>query len=347
MKSHRFVDAAHAVLRAGDGGNGCLSFRREKYVPRGGPDGGDGGNGGSVILEADPHTDSLEAFYYQPDIRAPDGEHGRGGNKRGANGRDRIVRVPCGTDVRDPDTLELIEALLTPGQRTLLARGGRGGFGNAHFTSSTHRAPTETTPGAPGEERRVFLELRTLADVGLVGLPNAGKSSLLRALTRAKPAVGAYPFTTLYPIVGIMPMPDFGSLRLVDVPGLIQGAHAGAGLGHTFLRHIERTRFLVYVVDMAGSENRNPVEDFRILQNELRLHRADLIRRPCLVAANKCDLPGADINLKIFRRSVRRPIAAISAQTGAGLATFRTMLIQAFQALPPPGGKAPPDGEQT
>lgn len=337
MKNRRFVDASAATFRAGNGGNGCLSFRREKYIPRGGPNGGDGGNGGSVIIEADPQTDSLVSFFYQPEISAPDGEHGMGGDKHGANGPDRIVRVPCGTDIRDPETRELIASVMEPGEQIRIARGGRGGFGNTHFAGSTNRAPLQTTPGEPGEQRCALLELRTIADIGLVGLPNAGKSSLLRVLTNARPTIGAYPFTTLHPIIGVMPLSNFRSLRIVDVPGLIQGAHAGAGLGHAFLRHIERTKVLIHVIDMAGSEARDPVEDFKILVSELRLHQADLIKRPCLVAANKCDLPNAAENLKSFRRKTRRPTIAISAQTGDGIDALRDRLIKIYCELVDPG----------
>ena len=330
MKNRRFVDAAAATLRAGRGGNGCLSFRREKFVPRGGPNGGNGGHGGSIILEADPQTDSLETFFYQPEIAAQDGEHGKGSDKNGASGTNRIVRVPCGTDVLDLESRELIASLLEPGQQVVLAKGGKGGLGNAHFVSSTNQAPTRTTPGEPGEEFKVFLELRTIADIGLTGLPNAGKSSLLRMLTKAKPLVGAYPFTTTNPVVGIMPMPDYGTLKIVDVPGLIRGAHTGAGLGHAFLRHIERTRFLVCVLDMAGTEGRDPCDDFLTLQNELRLHKQDLSNMPFLVVANKCDLPEAAEHLNVFRQKFSHEIIAVSAQTGTGIPELRKQLVKAF-----------------
>ncbi len=336
MKKRRFVDSAPVTFRAGRGGNGCLSFRREKFVPRGGPNGGDGGDGGNIILQADSQIDSLDFFFYHPINKAPDGEHGKGSDKNGARGKDRILKVPCGTDICNPETREIIASLIKHGEQFLLARGGKGGFGNAHFTSSTRRAPTETTPGEPGEELSVLMELRTIADAGLIGMPNAGKSSLLRALTGARPLIGAYPFTTLHPALGVMPLPNYGSLKLVDVPGLIQGANTGAGLGHAFLRHVERAGFLIYVVDMAGSEGRNPIDDFTTIINELRLHKAELTRRPCLVAANKCDLPEAERNLQAFRRKIKHPTVAVSAQTGEGISELQEKIIALYQSLQQP-----------
>ena len=330
MKSLTFVDRVTVALHAGAGGDGCCSFRREKFIDRGGPDGGDGGNGGSIFVRASKDESSLLNLSYQPIQRAKHGEHGRGKQQYGKAAADVYINVPCGTEVRDGESDAFIGEVLEEGQTLLLARGGRGGQGNMHFTTSSHQAPREHTLGTPGEDRKVRLELKTVADVGLVGYPNAGKSTLLRAISPAKPKVAAYPFTTLNPIIGTVIYEDFSVVKVADIPGLIDGAHEGVGLGHDFLRHIERTKFLLFVIDMAGTDVRNPVEDYRNLRKELKLYRADLADRPFRVVANKMDLPEAKIQLKDFvRRTKIRPIQ-ISAAAGEGTDEIKTILYEQF-----------------
>ena len=295
-----FVDKVTIRVIAGKGGNGCCSFRREKFIPKGGPDGGDGGDGGSVWLEASTGEQSLVSLVYQSRYRAQNGPGGKGAGMHGRNADDVVVKVPVGTVVVDNATKELLGDLDEAGARLLVAKGGRGGRGNARFASSTNRVPRYAEPGTDGEERELFLELKTIADGGLVGYPNAGKSTLLGALSEARPKVAPYPFTTLHPVVGVIEFdyPDYTRLTLADIPGLIDGAHENVGLGHSFLKHIERTKVLIYVLDMAGTDGRDPVEDFRHLQNELELYQAGLTARPSLVAANKMDAPVAAENLR-------------------------------------------------
>ncbi len=353
-----FVDHVRIFAKAGDGGAGSSSFRRESFVPRGGPDGGDGGNGGSVILKADPHTDSLVSLFYDPHIRARDG--GRGKNKKmyGKTAPARTVLVPIGTMIfrlppgatistRSPedtddenasargtvpasntDELDLIADLAQSGQEFVLCRGGDGGRGNVHFKSSRNQAPTRADPGYPGEEGYFYLELRKIADSGLVGYPNAGKSTLLGKLSAAKPKVAAYPFTTLTPMVGVMEFPGtFERATLADIPGLIEGAHRNVGLGHEFLRHIMRCRLLLFVLDMAGSEGRHPLDDLANLRRELSLYNSQLSERPWMIVANKMDLPAADENLRLLReRYPKIATAAISAEQGAGIDDLRLLL---------------------
>ena len=299
-----FVDRATIRVTAGGGGNGCASFRREKFVPKGGPDGGDGGNGGSVILRAVSGEQSLVTYRYNPEHKAQRGEHGRGKKQHGRCGPDSVLEVPCGTVVRDPDSGELLADLDTPGMDVTVAHGGRGGFGNCHYVTSTRRAPRIFGEGTEGETRNLDLELKVIADVGLVGFPNAGKSTLLTAISNACPKTASYPFTTRHPVVGTIEFPDFFRLRVADVPGLIEGAHRNVGLGHSFLRHIERAPVLVYVLDMEGTDGRDPVDDFHGLQNELRLHRPELVERPGLIAANKIDGDHAAENLERLRAEV-------------------------------------------
>ena len=301
-----FVDKVTIRVKAGDGGNGCCSFRREKFVPKGGPDGGDGGDGGSVYLEASTGEQSLVSLVYQTRYRAQNGPGGRGAGMHGRNADDVTVKVPVGTVVVDNATREVIGDLDVPGARLLAAKGGRGGRGNARFATSTNRVPRYAEPGTPGEERELFLELKTIADGGLVGYPNAGKSTLLGALSSARPKVAPYPFTTLHPVVGVVEFdyPDFSRLTLADIPGLIDGAHDNVGLGHSFLKHIERTKVLIYVLDMAGTDGRDPVEDFRHLRNELELYMSGLTARPSLIAANKMDAPEAAENLRRLESEV-------------------------------------------
>lgn len=326
MKVHKFIDHVKVFVRGGDGGNGCTSFRREKYVPFGGPDGGDGGRGGSVVLVASTDVDSLLPLYYQPHQKAGSGEHGRGQNRYGRQGEDRRIPVPCGTEVWDFDTQTLLGDLLTPGDTLTVAKGGAGGLGNLHWLTSTNRAPRTHTDGGAGEVRTLRLELKLAADAGLVGFPNAGKSSLLTAISRAHPRIAAYPFTTLNPIVGSVVYEDYVTLKVADVPGLIKGAHEGLGLGIDFLRHIERAGVLVFVLDMAGSEGRDPVDDYRQLRDELRLYKPDLAKRPSLIVANKMDLPEADQRLRAFKRKSRTKPIPLSAANGDGIPAFLAAL---------------------
>ncbi len=332
MKSHRFVETARAVFSGGRGGDGCRSFRREAGVPRGGPDGGDGGRGGHVILRTDRNTDSLITLYYNPRQRAGHGVPGRGQRMAGRNGRDIIIAVPCGTEVLDEATGERLADLVSHGQETVIARGGRGGLGNCHFTTSTHQAPTEYTEGEPGEERAARLVLKIIADAGLVGFPNAGKSTLLSVISHARPKIASYPFTTLHPVVGTVRRAPHTDLTVVDIPGLIQGAHHGAGLGHAFLRHVERTRLLVLVLDMAGADGRHPADDYAVLLDELQRHNPELARRPALLVANKMDLPEAGGLLREFiKRTKQRPLE-ISARNREGL---DALIAALFSALAP------------
>ncbi len=327
VKARTFVDVVTLFATGGRGGDGCCSFRREKYVPRGGPDGGDGGRGGHVILRADPNENSLVRIFFAPHQRAQNGGHGQGKKMKGRDGQDTILPVPCGTVVRDPETGLILAELLEPGEDVVVARGGRGGLGNVHWKSSTRRAPRTHTPGEPGESVRRVLELKLLADAALVGMPNAGKSSLLRRLSDARPRVAAYPFTTLTPIVGTLVFPDHTRMILADIPGLIAGSHAGAGLGHAFLRHIERCSLLLYVLDMAATEGRDPFDDYHTLQTELERHQPDLRARPFLVVANKMDRPQAEQRHRDFvTRTGLRPLP-VSALTGAGIERLKRRLF--------------------
>src|SRR3974390_1301756 len=260
-----FVDEAKISVKAGDGGNGCVAFRREKYVPRGGPSGGDGGNGGSVYLEANPNDNTLLRYRYNREFKADRGRHGEGSNCTGVSGDDMILKVPVGTLVYDEEGEELLADLKKPGQRVLVAQGGRGGRGNQHFAKPWHQAPREKEEGQPGEERHLRLELKLLADVGLVGFPNAGKSTLISVISAARPKIANYPFTTLEPNLGVVQLPNYRSFVVADIPGLIEGAHTGAGLGIQFLRHVQRTRLLAHLVDVSDASGRDPVEDFEIV----------------------------------------------------------------------------------
>ena len=328
MKTRRFVDSVVMQAQAGRGGNGCASFRREKFVPLGGPDGGDGGRGGHVILLGDRDTESLVSIYFAPVQRAEDGGHGKGKQLYGRRGRDRVVKVPCGTEIWDAETGFLLADITAHEQEVVLARGGRGGLGNIHWKSSTHQAPTEHTDGEPGQHIAARLELKVMADVGLVGFPNAGKSSILSRITDAHPRIAAYPFTTLNPVVGTMVFEDYTRISVADIPGLIEGAHDGTGLGHAFLKHVERAAALVVVVDMAGVDGRQPWDDYRILLKEVELHDASLLRRPRLVAANKMDLPGAAENAAAFSTETGLDPMPLSAATGNGVEALRAAIRQ-------------------
>lgn len=352
MKGIAFKDRVLAYVYAGDGGDGCASFRREKFVAHGGPDGGDGGNGGSVILRASKDVDSLANLYFQPIQRAAHGGRGRGAQQTGEDGADRVILVPCGTQAWeaagvvpgaqapefDAEDAEAERGAVFKADRTylgetvrdgdtlLVAQGGRGGRGNVRFKSSTHQAPTEFTPGAKGEIRTLILELKTVADAGLVGYPNAGKSTVLAALTAAHPKIAPYPFTTLNPLIGTLAFDDYTAMRIADIPGLIDGAHEGVGLGHDFLRHIERSRFLLFVLDMAGVDGREPVDDYRNLRSELKLYAEDLDHRPFLILANKMDLPGAREKLAAFERATGLKPLPIAAATGDGIPGLKQLL---------------------
>ena len=319
-----FVDEVDIHVTAGSGGNGCLSFRREKYVPRGGPDGGDGGAGGSVYIVAIPTKNTLVDFRYHPEFKAGRGRHGQGSNRTGQAADDLEIPAPIGTlvfEIEDSGT-RLIADLAHEGQRVLVARGGRGGRGNAQFVSSTNRAPRRTEPGEAGEARSLHLELKLLADVGLVGFPNAGKSTLISRISAARPKIANYPFTTLSPNLGVVSLSDDRSFVVADVPGLIKGAHEGHGLGHQFLRHVERTKVLVHLVDVSGASGRDPVEDFDTIQDELQRFDPAVAAKPQIVAANKIDALDDPSRLDALMRHVRvqgLPIFPISGVTGDGI----------------------------
>jgi GTPase len=347
-----FVDQIRIYAKAGDGGNGCVSFRREKFVPRGGPDGGDGAKGGDIILRTDLHTDNLVDFYFQPLLRAKRGEHGMGKNKYGKAAPDVVFKVPLGTLVyrippkklqpltheEDAETpppkiaiapadCELIADLAEAGVEFTLCKGGAGGKGNTHFKSSRNRAPRQYTEGEEGEQGHFLLELRKIADAGLVGYPNAGKSTLLGKISAAHPKVAPYPFTTLSPIIGMVELADFRSVSVADIPGLVAGAHRNVGLGHDFLRHIVRCKLLIFVVDIAGSEGRNPIDDLASLRRELGLYDPTLTQRPWIIVANKMDLEGAEENLAALRRRFSgRLVLPVAAAHGTGVDTFKNEL---------------------
>jgi GTP-binding protein len=321
-----FVDKIKTHVKAGDGGSGCASFRREKYVDHGGPDGGDGGKGGDVVLLGDRDVNNLNDFFYRHIWRAQDGERGRGKKMYGKFGADCVIKVPLGTQVRLLPEHTLVEDIVEHGQRFVVAKGGRGGRGNVHFKSSTHQAPREFEEGELGEEFDVELELKLLADVGIVGCPNAGKSTLISKISHAHPKIAPYPFTTLHPNIGTMTFGDFTKILIADVPGLIKGASQGVGLGHEFLRHIERCRLLLVLLDMAGTDGRQPWDDFRQLLKELELYNPEILKKPRLVVANKMDLPAAARKLAAFRRRYDDEVLTISALTGEGLDKLRTRL---------------------
>jgi len=316
-----FIDEAKIFVKGGDGGNGVVSFFRAKYIPKGGPDGGDGGRGGSVILEVDEGLRTLMDFHYQRHFKAERGRHGQGGNKHGASGDDIILKVPPGTVVKDEEG-NVIADLTEPGEREVVARGGIGGRGNARFATPTRRSPSFAEKGEPGEEHWITLELKLLADVGLVGFPNAGKSTLISRITSAKPKIAGYPFTTLVPNLGVVGLPDGRSFVVADIPGLIEGAHAGKGLGYEFLRHVERTAVIVHILDLAALEGRNPIEDFEAINRELELYSPELVGRPQVVTGNKMDLPEAQRNLpevEEYMKEKEIPFYPISAAVGTGV----------------------------
>ena len=320
-----FIDEANVILKAGDGGKGAATFRREKFIPFGGPDGGDGGNGGSVYALGDENISDLERYMYSPEVRAEDGGSGAGRNKTGASGKDAVMRVPPGTIIIDPETDSIVAEILRHGEKILIMRGGKGGLGNTHFKSSTNRAPRQFTYGTDGESGEFKLVLKTIADAGMVGYPNAGKSSLVGLLTPARPKVGAYPFTTLHVNIGTLEYPEtYERLKLADIPGLIDGASENRGLGHKFLRHIERCKVLLLVIDMAGTDGRKPADDYKSLIGELGLYSEGLLKKPMIVAANKMDEPAAVKNLKSFKRKYPKlDVIPVSCLTEEGIENLK------------------------
>ncbi|MDH3346687.1 MAG: GTPase ObgE [Desulfobulbaceae bacterium] len=322
-----FVDEAKFFIKAGDGGNGCLSFRREKYIPKGGPDGGDGGRGGSVYLEADRNKMSLIDFRYRSHFLAERGKNGQGKDMHGRKGKDCIVKVPLGSIIKDAETDEVLADLTEPEEKFIAGEGGNGGKGNARFATSINRAPRKTTPGWPGEERWLKIELKLLADVGLIGLPNAGKSTLLSKLSAANPKVASYPFTTLEPQLGVLQFKWRNPCIIADIPGLIEGAHTGIGLGHQFLRHVERTSILMHVIDV-GSEEEGPLNDFMILEQELAAYNPELLERKRLIVFNKMDLIEDDRQeeLRVLFKNKDLAIFFISAELEEGIDELKEFL---------------------
>jgi GTP-binding protein len=325
-----FIDEATIVVSAGSGGHGCIAFRREKFVPRGGPSGGDGGRGGSVYLVSDPNENTLLAFRYKRVFRAERGRHGEGSDRHGRSGEDSVIRVPVGTLVYGEETGALLHDFDRPEDRWLAAEGGRGGRGNARFASSVNRSPKRAEDGAPGEERRLRLELKLLADVGLVGFPNAGKSTLISSISAAHPKIADYPFTTLEPNLGVVTAGDYRTFVVADIPGLIEGAHTGQGLGIQFLRHIERTRLLLYLVDVSVGEGSDPVEQIAVLQNELAEHDPQLARRPFVVVFSKMDVadPARVGALERWCLQQNARFAKISSITGEGLEGLKRIVVR-------------------
>jgi len=330
-----FIDEVRILVKAGDGGNGCLAFRREKYVPRGGPSGGDGGRGGDVILIATEHQNTLLQFRYNPEHKAERGRHGEGSNKTGADGHSLEVHVPVGTVVYD-ESGERLYDFTHAGETFTVARGGRGGKGNARFATSTHQAPTEHEPGRPGEEKRLRLELKLLADVGLVGFPNAGKSTLISRISAARPKIADYPFTTLEPNLGVVELPDYRSFVVADIPGLIEGAHLGHGLGIQFLRHIERTRLLVHLVDVSEASGRDPVHDFDTVMEELASFSEDLVKKSMIVVASKMDIAQDESLVEALREhAAERGLVffEISSATGRGIDALKFAMAERILAV--------------
>jgi GTP-binding protein len=362
----KFIDEAEVRVRAGDGGRGCVAFLREKYKPHGGPSGGDGGDGGDVVFVVDPGLTTLLDFKFQPSIKAGRGEHGRGKQQYGKRGEDRQVRVPAGTIVTDAGSGELVVDLRRPGEHAIVARGGRGGKGNAHFATPTRQVPRYAQPGTPGEERRLRLELHLMADIGLVGYPNVGKSTLITAVSAARPQIADYPFTTLVPHLGAVRFDEEGSFVLADIPGLIEGAHRGRGLGDRFLRHLSRTSLLIHLIDVSGLPGRDPLADYDAINHEIEAFDLTLASKPQVVVANKMDLAVARERYAAIRaRFAERGIElwAISAATGEGVPDLMREVGRRWRALRaaaaaqtarlddgiplPPGEACPPDTLET
>ncbi|HNQ85207.1 MAG TPA: GTPase ObgE [Deltaproteobacteria bacterium] len=335
-----FIDESRIFVKAGNGGNGCCSFRREKFIPKGGPDGGDGGNGGDVIIEASPHYHTLLDQRYHPHYKAQRGQHGKGKNCTGRSGEDLVIHVPVGTQVRDFESGEVVADLVQAGQRMVAARGGRGGRGNARFVTSTRQAPKNCEPGTEGEERSFKLVLKLLADVGLVGFPNAGKSTLISKISSARPKIADYPFTTLVPNLGMVRHKG-ADFVVADIPGIIEGAHEGVGLGLRFLRHIERTRILLYLVDLSPDSGRDASRELQVLMRELREYSPELLERKQIVVFNKCDLPGAEERAKeavAFARGAGYPFFTVSALTGHGVEGILDHIVKELYEVRNEGG---------
>jgi len=333
-----FIDEVRILVKAGDGGNGCLAFRREKYVPRGGPSGGDGGRGGDVVLVASEHANTLLQFRFNPEHKAERGRHGEGSQRTGSDGATIEVKVPVGTVVYDEATGGRLYDFTHPGEKFRVAKGGKGGRGNQHFATATHQAPTEHEPGKPGEEKRLRLELKLLADVGLVGFPNAGKSTLVSRISAARPKIADYPFTTLEPNLGVVELPDYQSFVVADIPGLIEGAHRGHGLGVQFLRHIERTRLLVHLVDVSEASGRDPIHDFETVLAELGSFSPQLVEKPMIVVASKMDIARDPERVEALRRHTGErglPFFEISSATGLGIKKLKYAMAERVLAAPP------------
>ncbi|MFB3905481.1 MAG: GTPase ObgE [Acidobacteriota bacterium] len=332
-----FVDHAKIFIKAGSGGNGCLAFRREKYVPKGGPSGGNGGHGGSVYLRSNPHLNTLLGFKYQQHFEAQRGRHGEGSNRHGRDGEDRYIDVPVGTQVYDEATGELLFDLDRPGMTVLAAQGGRGGRGNACFATSTNQAPRRVEPGQRGEEKVLVLELKVLADVGLVGYPNAGKSTLISVISAARPKIAGYPFTTLTPNLGVVQYDEYSSFVVADIPGLIEGAHAGSGLGDQFLRHVERTKILVQLIDVSHLGDPDPVHAYETICHELELYSPELMKKRQIVVASKIDAvdPDRRARLAAFCQAGGLLFHEISAATGRGIRELKDRLVQQLKEIQP------------
>ncbi|MEM1221917.1 MAG: GTPase ObgE [Verrucomicrobiota bacterium] len=325
-----FYDEVKVSFKAGKGGDGCFSFRRAKYEPKGGPDGGNGGRGGNVFIVGDTNVADLTDYHFKPGWKARNGEPGRGSQQHGAKGEDIVLRLPVGTVVVDRETDEPVAEVLKHGEMVRLLDGGEGGKGNMMFKSSTNQAPRQFTLGKPGEEGDFRLVVKTIADVGLIGFPNAGKSTLLNMLTNAHPKTAAYPFTTMFPTVGILEYPEqFERISVADIPGLIEGASQNRGLGHRFLKHVERCKVLLIMIDMEGTDGREPIGDYRILLNELKLYMHRLVRKPVLIAANKMDEPKAEENLRSFRSKIKEPVYPISCVSDQGFPELKAALLDA------------------
>ena len=325
----KFIDEAIITIQSGDGGRGCVSFRREKYIPRGGPDGGDGGKGGDIVLRASSRKRTLYQFRYRKHFKAKNGAHGQGKQKTGKNSQDLVIELPPGTLVTDADTEQVITDLIKCGETVVLARGGRGGQGNARFKTSTHRTPRLAQPGEPGETKTLKLELKLLADVGIIGLPNAGKSTLIAAVSSARPKTGNYPFTTLFPSLGVVQTDWAEPFVVADIPGLIKGAHKGSGLGIRFLRHIERTSILVHLIDVSAVDRDNPLHAYCTVNEELAMYNRKLMEKPQIVVLNKIDLPDVREASKKFQSALKeKQVILVSALTGQGIENLNSKIIQ-------------------
>jgi len=328
-----FVDQAQIWIKAGDGGHGCVSFRREKFIPKGGPDGGDGGDGGDVYFQAVENLDTLIDFAGKHHWQAQRGQSGSGNNKHGANGDDLVIKVPPGTLIYDTDLDLLLKDLSEIEVKVRVCRGGRGGRGNKSFATATNQTPRNSTPGKPGQERNIRLELKLIADVGLVGMPNAGKSTLISRCSAARPKIADYPFTTIEPVLGIIELSDFRRFVMADIPGLIEGAHAGAGLGHDFLKHIERTTLLVHILDIMPTDGSDPAENYKAIRSELEKHSKALAAKQEIIVANKTDLDPGGETVEELREKLKTQVHAISAVTGSGIKELSEFLWQEVKKL--------------